>query len=110
MQVVGYIVIFLGPFLSESPHIVTFRLAPCYHSMSFACEQDPQSIARFEGGAGGESSRGAPSKKLAKNWGNLVLAIDPNLLLDAPTFEARVRQTLNHVRQSGVAEVITVSL
>jgi len=34
-----------------------------------------------------------------------VLAIDPNLLLDQSTFESRVRQTLHHVRQSGVAEV-----
>jgi len=45
-------------------------------------------------------------KKAAKNWGNLVLAIDPALLMEPCEFRRRATATLDHVKGSGPKVVL----
>ena len=50
---------------------------------------------------GGTQPGGPVSKKLAKNWANTVIAIDPALIMDVEPFKARVRAVCAHVKSTG---------
>jgi L-2-hydroxycarboxylate dehydrogenase (NAD+) len=50
---------------------------------------------------GGATAGGSVTKKVAKNWANTVIAIDPSLLMDLSTFKSKVRQVCAHVKSTG---------
>ena len=55
---------------------------------------------------GGHAAGGPVPKKVARNWANTVIAVDPRLLMDPAEFERRVRQTCDGVKAAGPAVLL----